>query len=81
MTRTFKATAIAATVLIGTVSSTFAMEVNAGVKMDLLSQGYSEAVVSQLSSSELSIIAGTMNSGSDSDARQGVRTLIHSFTE
>ena len=80
MTRTIKATAIAATVLVGAVSSAFAMDFDAAAQKELLLLGYSNEVVSQLSSSELSTITATLHSGSDSDARQGVRSLIHTFT-
>ena len=80
MTRIIKATAIAATVLVGTVSSAFAMDFDSAAQKELLSLGYSNEVVSQLTSAELSTITATLHSGSDSDARQGVRSLIHSFT-
>jgi hypothetical protein len=81
MTRTIKATAIIATVLIGSVSSAFAMDFDSATKTQLLSLGYSDAVVSQLSHLELAAISATMNNGSDADARQGVRSLVHHFTE
>ena len=81
MTRTLKATAIAATVLIGSVSSSFAMDFDAVTKGELLQLGYSEAIVSQLNHRELTAISATMNNGSDADARQGVRSLVHHFTE
>lgn len=80
MTRTIKATAIAA-ILVGSVSSAFAMDFSSATKEQLLAQGYSDAVVSQLSHRELATIDAAMNNGSDSDARQGVRSLVHNFTE
>ena len=43
--------------------------------------GYSDAVINQLTSAELSAIDATLHGGSDSDARQGVRTLIFNFSK
>jgi hypothetical protein len=80
MTHFFKTSAIVTAVIVGTASSAFAMDTDHATKVDLKFMGYSDAVVSQLTSAELSAIEATLHNGNDSDARQGVRTLIHSFT-
>ncbi|GEM_PF-4883818 len=81
MTHTLKTTALAAAVILGTVSSGFAMDFNSATAAELKSMGYSDEVVSQLSSTELNIIDATLHGGSDSDARQGVASLIFNYTK
>ena len=79
MTHFFKTSAIIAAVIVGTASSAFAMNTDHAIKADLKFMGYSDAVINQLTSAELSAIDATLHGGSDSDARQGVRTLIFNF--
>jgi len=81
MTHFFKTSAIIAAVIVGTASSAFAMDTDHATKADLKFMGYSDAVISQLTSAELSAIEATLHNGSDSDARQGVRTLIFNFSK
>lgn len=80
MTRTLKTTAIAAALIAGTVSTSFAASNTDATVKELLSAGYSESVVSQLTDAQLNTISAALHGGSNSDARQDVRSLVFHFT-
>lgn len=69
-----------AAILVGAMSTSFAMTADHFTKVDLKGMGYSDAVVSQLDTKELAQIAAAMHNGDDSDARQAVSSLILHFT-
>jgi hypothetical protein len=80
MTRTLKASAIAAALVVTTVSSAFANNTAQATIDELKFLGYSDEVVNQLSSEELNIIESAMHNGSDSDAIENVNSWVFHFT-
>ena len=80
MKRTLTIASTTAAILVGAMSSAFAMDADHATKIVLKFFGYSDSIVSQLDSRELSQIASAMHNGDDTDAIRDVNALVRSFT-